>query len=78
MGLAVLPPDFEDEVVQPTDVRRYDDHPEDSDTSMDEADGRPSKRVRLTELTSGQIVLPGEAITDDTQWMRYGGTQMSM
>lgn len=71
MGLAVLPPDFGDEEVQPV-VRKYDDYQQDadSDTSMDDADGRLSKRLRLSALTSSQIVLPGEVITDDTQWMR--------
>ncbi|OAP65374.1 hypothetical protein AYL99_01346 [Fonsecaea erecta] len=72
MGLAVLPPDPEDEVVQ-ADI--YDDDEEDSDTSEHQDGGRPSKRRRLSS-SSRQIALPGEVITDDTQWMRGHGTFM--
>jgi hypothetical protein len=66
MGLAVLPPDSEDENVP---VQISDDE-EDSDASMQDDDaGRPSKRRRLAS-SSRQTALPGEVITDDTQWMR--------
>ena len=65
MGLAVLPPDPEEYNV-PADVYEEEEH---SDASMhDDDDGRPSKRRRLA--SSRQIALPGEVITDDTQWMR--------
>ncbi|OCT52922.1 Exosome complex component rrp4 [Cladophialophora carrionii] len=73
MGLAVLPPDSEDENV-PVQVSGDE---EDSDASMQDADeGRPSKRRRLAS-SSRQIALPGEVITDDTQWMRGHGTYMT-
>jgi hypothetical protein len=67
MGLAVLPPEPEIENIP---VETHDDVEEDNDASMvDDEDGRPSKRRRLTS-SSRQIALPGEIITDDTQWMR--------
>ena len=66
MGLAVLPPEPEDEDI-PVEV--YGDD-EDSDALMhDEDDRPPAKRRRLTS-SSRQIALPGEVITDDMQWMR--------
>ncbi len=69
MGLTVLPPDFEEDDVQ---ISGYDhnDNQSDSDRSMDDGDGRPSKRPRLSSAASAQIALPGEVITDETQWMR--------
>ncbi|KIV82129.1 hypothetical protein PV11_04258 [Exophiala sideris] len=73
MGLAVLPPDTEEDVAQ---AFSYDDSPSDSDTSMHE-DGRPSKRMRLSPSSSRQIILPGETVTDETQWMRGHGTYMT-
>ncbi|KAI1612482.1 RNA-binding protein Rrp4 and like protein [Exophiala viscosa] len=73
MGLAVLPPDPEEDVPQGS---TYDDSPSDSDTSMHE-DGRPSKRMRFSPSSSRQIVLPGETVTDETQWMRGHGTYMT-
>ncbi|KAK4940197.1 Exosome complex component rrp4 [Elasticomyces elasticus] len=73
MGLAVLPPDTEEDVAR---AFSYDDSPSDSDTSMHE-DGRPSKRMRLSPSSSRQIILPGEAVTDETQWMRGHGTYMT-
>lgn len=69
MGLAVLPPDSEDEVT----VRKHThdvDSVSDNDVSMDDEPGRPSKRARLSSSTSRSIVLPGEVITDETEWMR--------
>lgn len=65
MGLAVLPPDPEEENVP---VEAYEDD-EDIDTSMQDEDDRPFKKRRLGG-SSHQIALPGEMITDDTQWMR--------
>jgi hypothetical protein len=65
MGLAVLPPDPEDEYA-PIEL---DDEEEDSDESMGAGDERPSKRRRMGD-SSGQIALPGEVITEDAQWMR--------
>ena len=67
MGLAVLPPEPDEEDIA---VEIY-AHEEGSDASMqDDDDAPPSKRRRLTS-SSRQIALPGEVITDDTQWMRY-------
>ncbi|KIW89371.1 uncharacterized protein Z519_10225 [Cladophialophora bantiana CBS 173.52] len=72
MGLAVLPPEPEEEDVQ---IDAYDDSDQDSDVSVQDDGGRPSKRRRLSS-SSRQIALPGEVITDDTQWMRGHGTFM--
>lgn len=69
MGLAVLPPDPEEENVQ-ADLHESGESEADSDTSMTDGDGRPLKRRRLSSSFSRQITLPGEIITDDTQWMR--------
>ncbi|KIX00986.1 uncharacterized protein Z518_10052 [Rhinocladiella mackenziei CBS 650.93] len=76
MGLAVLPPDPEGEHGP---IESYDtvDDEADSDTSIDDADDRPSKRRRLALEGSRQIFLPGEIITDDTQWMRGHGTYVT-
>lgn len=69
MGLAVLPPENEEADERVTSHHGV-DRDTDSDTSMDEGDGRPSKRPRLSSGTAGQIALPGEPVTDETQWMR--------
>lgn len=65
MGLAVLPPDPEEDVLD-----RLSDDDADSPSDSDNGDDRPSKRRRLSATSSRQIVLPGEVITDETQWMR--------
>ena len=66
MGLIVLPPESEDDHL-PVEIQDAED---DSDASMGEdEDGPPSKRRRLSS-SFRQISLPGETITDDTQWMR--------
>ena len=69
MGLAVLPPEPEEEEGP---YRQYVDsgNESDSDTSMFDDDGRPTKRPRLDSSAVGQIALPGEIITEETQWMR--------
>jgi hypothetical protein len=68
MGLAVLPPEIED--FSPQTVYHDDEgFEDDSDTSMVDDDGRPFKRTRLS-AGLGQVTLPGEVITDETQWMR--------
>jgi len=71
MGLVILPPNLDDERIElePND----NDGDYDSDASMsDDMDvgGRPAKRVRLSAASSRYIVVPGEMITDETQWMR--------
>lgn len=69
MGLAVLPPEAEE--TDPQVTSHYGaDQDTDSDTSMYDEDGRPSKRPRLSSGAIGHIVLPGELVTDETQWMR--------
>ncbi|KIV96139.1 hypothetical protein PV10_00043 [Exophiala mesophila] len=76
MGLAVLPPEPEDD--READHHHVDlDNESDSDTSMLDHDGRPSKRARLDSNVAGQIALPGEIITEETQWMRGHGTYMT-
>ncbi|KAJ9497272.1 Exosome complex component rrp4 [Exophiala xenobiotica] len=78
MGLAVLPPDPEEDVVvvqgNPLDDV---DSPSDSDVSMYDDDGRPLKRARLSPSSSRKMVLPGEVITEETEWMRGHGTYTS-
>jgi hypothetical protein len=69
MGLAVLPPEAEEAETQVASHYGVEGD-SDSDTSMYDDDGRPSKRPRLSSGTIGQIVLPGELVTDETQWMR--------
>ena len=69
MGLAVLPPEAEEPDPHVTSHYGVDQHT-DSDMSMSDNDGRPSKRPRLRSDGIGQIVLPGELVTDETQWMR--------
>lgn len=36
--------------------------------------GRPSKRARLRER---EFITPGQAVTDDPQWMRYPSPTLS-
>lgn len=71
MGLAVLPPDPEEGATEQTHFQDGSYGEDESDTSMQADDSRPSKRRRLSSSSSRQIALPGEIITDDTQWMRW-------
>ena len=66
MGILILPPSFEDDTSAP--LTENEDYDFDGDASMLEDDARPSKRMKLT---SDSIVVPGEQITDEPQWMRY-------
>jgi hypothetical protein len=71
MGLAVLPPDPEEDVIVVQGNPLDDVHsPSDSDVSMYDDDGRPLKRARLSPSSSRKMVLPGEVITEETKWMR--------
>jgi len=68
MAITILSPTIGDE--SPEYASPATSNNDSSDESMlDEADERPAKRARLTNPTS-KIVTPGEAITDDIQWMR--------
>lgn len=69
MGLAVLPPEPEEADDQITGYHGF-EQDSDSDMSMDNDDRRPSKRPRLSSGPTGQITLPGEMVTQETQWMR--------
>ena len=66
MGILILPPSFED--ASPAPSPPNDDYESDGDASMLQDDGRPAKRAKLG---SDSTVVPGETITDETQWMRY-------
>ena len=67
MALSILPPVLE----EPIQYQKQSYEAEyESDESMDDNDDRPSKRIRLSHLSSHEIAVPGEKITDDTQWMR--------
>lgn len=77
MGLSILAPALEAD-----DVPSLQSDNSDSDGGMsidaDDIDDRPKKRVRLGDhYSSKTIVVPGEAITDETQWMRGHGTMTS-
>jgi hypothetical protein len=67
MALSILPPVAEGP--EHAISSRYDAE-FDSDESMEDDNDRPSKRVRLSRSSTNQIAVPGEKITDDTQWMR--------
>jgi exosome complex component RRP4 len=68
MPITILPPT----PALPAASALSDDYDEefdlDSDGDHDMGDTRPAKRSR----TSKHVVTPGELVTDDTQWMRYG------
>lgn len=68
MGLTILPPTIEE---SENLNNEFDDaSTSESDESMlEEDDYRPSKRLRLS--SAKHLTVPGEIITDETQWMRY-------
>lgn len=69
MGLSILPP-LPDEVdFVPVLNNGYDSESDASMNDDDDEDNRPSKRLKLSGPNS--VVVPGEIITDETQWMRY-------
>jgi hypothetical protein len=65
MGILILPPSSEEDSSAPSPGNE--DYNSDGDASMLEDDARPSKRMKLA---SNSTVVPGETITDETQWMR--------
>jgi exosome complex component RRP4 len=83
MGLTILPPS-PDPPLSTTHKHSYDssdneidiDSPSDNSPSNYSHDNsnRPSKRLRLETDSTSQIAIPGELITDETQWMRGHGT----
>ena len=75
MALTILSPVQEDES-HPTntyDASSSDDETGGMSVDSDEIDDRPRKRLRLGKhsVSKRSIVVPGEPITDQTQWMRY-------
>ena len=76
MGFSILPP-AEDEI--DAGAEREESSPG-SDVSMSDSDvgsdsERPTKRPRRSKGGSAQqIVVPGEMITSETQWMRLANT----
>ncbi|KAK5958046.1 Exosome complex component rrp4 [Knufia fluminis] len=92
MALTILPP-LPDTDYAPTHSRPKHHHGS-SDTSASDSEGgmsldsddlnpRPTKRARLNNkpkpsIASHSIVVPGEPITDETQWMRGHGTTTTL
>lgn len=84
MALTILPP------IPDTDLpsHAYSAPPSplshsDNDISMDDSDDlddRPTKRLKLGKrsISRRSVVVPGEAITDETQWMRGHGTTTNL
>ena len=75
MALTILSPVHEDDS-HPTntyDASSSDDESGGMSVDSDEIDDRPRKRLRLGKhsVSKRSIVVPGEPITDQTQWMRY-------
>lgn len=72
MAITILPPVVEDASFAQIDSD-HDSMSVDSDGGVElEDDSRPSKRPRTagrTDIGAG-IVIPGEVVTDDPQWMR--------
>lgn len=81
MGLIILPPipDNDDLLPARHHERSSSDDDEggmslDSDSDHDALDQRPAKRQRTGKgkisIPKRSVVVPGEPITDETQWMR--------
>lgn len=69
MAFSILPPVADDIEAASQHADSLD---EDSDVSMGDEEDRPAKRFKIS--ASRSIVVPGEIITDETQWMRYVDT----
>lgn len=76
MGLTILPPSPEpsDSLPHYTNASSDESMPSASDSESNDVDLRPTKRPRLSRQKGTQIAIPGEVITDETQWMRGHGT----
>lgn len=81
MGLTILPPILDNEDLIPAQrFERASSEDEeggmsiDSDSDYDSMNQRPAKRQRTAKgkisISRRSIVVPGEPITDETQWMR--------
>ena len=64
MVVTILPPSLEEDVSQPSSDESFDS---DGDASMLAEDNR---RPQSIKLASKHTVVPGEAITQESQWMR--------
>lgn len=75
MAITILAPVLEDDD-QPSHYADAMSSDDDSSGGMsvdsDDVDSRPRKRLRLGKqsISKRSIVVPGEPITDETQWMR--------
>lgn len=68
MAITILAPA---PLIQDVDYDSSSDSGSDGGADLDgDLDMRPKKRARRAGSTS--IVTPGEVVTDDPQWMRYG------
>ncbi|KAK5105350.1 Exosome complex component rrp4 [Lithohypha guttulata] len=79
MVLIILPPLAESDTIPQNIYNGSSSDDSDSggmDIDSDNLENRPRKRVRLGKhsRTKGSIVVPGEPVTDETQWMRGHGT----
>lgn len=79
MGLIILPPiPDNDDLVSAQHLERASSDDDDGgmslDSDSDALDQRPPKRQRTGKgnisISKRSIVVPGEPITDETQWMR--------
>lgn len=69
MPIQILAPAPAAPVAPYSDLSEEDDDPRDYDGDVDmEGILRGGKRARLGQT----VVTPGEIVTDDPQWMRYG------
>ena len=71
MGILILPPSFEE--VVPASSPENEDSDSDGDASMLGGGALSSKGMKLA---SNNTVVPGETITDESQWMRYTWPQL--
>ncbi|KAJ5726436.1 Ribosomal protein L27 [Penicillium malachiteum] len=78
MAITILPPVVEDlgpyQAYSESDDSMSDIS--DSDVDMDSA-SRPQKRTRMSKKLGDGVVIPGQVVTDDPQWMRGHGTYIN-
>lgn len=79
MALTILPPiPDNDNVISARNIQNGSDEDDEGgmsiDSDSDSLNGRPAKRQRTGKgkisISRRSIVVPGEPITDETQWMR--------
>lgn len=73
MAITILPP----APAEPTYTKDYDSDLDYEDGGVDlegdidmDADARSPKRTKFSDLSSMDVITPGEVVTDDPQWMR--------